>query len=268
MTMNLDNLTILDPVTVGHIIDPKRPVIPFSMLVHGAISPDSHCHPRGQFIYSLRGITRVITEGEVLLIPESQGLWCPPEVQHKLIFPGSASIANLFIDPSRSSLLPRIIQVFDIPGLLKALIIKAIAIGDHCPAEGCEIRLMEVLIDEIAQLTPPPLRLPWCAIDSKLQKVVNGLISNPGDESNIEDWASLVGVSSRTLERCFKKETGMTFSEWKMQMKLLAAIEWLQTGKSITRISMDLGYSNPSTFSSAFKKSLGKTPREYFRDEI
>ncbi|MEQ8194171.1 MAG: helix-turn-helix domain-containing protein [Rhodospirillales bacterium] len=47
-------------------------------------------------------------------------------------------------------------------------------------------------------------------------------------------------------------------------MRLLAALERLATGQSVTIVAMDLGYDSPSAFTSMFKRTLGKSPSAYF----
>lgn len=70
-------------------------------------------------------------------------------------------------------------------------------------------------------------------------------------------------VSSRTLSRMFVKELGMTFSDWRIRLKLLEAIKYLEEKRSIKEIALSLGCGNPSSFIHVFKKFFKKTPRDY-----
>jgi methylphosphotriester-DNA--protein-cysteine methyltransferase len=56
----------------------------------------------------------------------------------------------------------------------------------------------------------------------------------------------------------------MTFRQWQRQARLLAALVRLAEGAPVTTLAFDLGYESPSAFISAFRRSLGKTPRRYF----
>ncbi|QUM80523.1 helix-turn-helix transcriptional regulator [Moritella sp. 5] len=121
---------------------------------------------------------------------------------------------------------------------------------------------MLVLIDEISALEKSLLSLPWSNRD-KLNDILFSLTKEPSNTDTIEQWAKTIHVSPRTLARMFQKELGMTFTEWRMRVKLFYAIEQLHDGKSVTYIALELGYSTPSAFIAAFRKIMGKSPLEY-----
>lgn len=91
------------------------------------------------------------------------------------------------------------------------------------------------------------------------------LIRNPGDKRNIEEFADLTYVSSRTLARLFIRETGLTFGDWRKQVRVIAAIEKLEKGISISQISSDLGYNTPSAFIEMFRNEFGISPSKYLK---
>ena len=52
-----------------------------------------------------------------------------------------------------------------------------------------------------------PHSLPWLK-DGRLLALCEALYLNPSDERNAEEWAKELGMSSRTLTRCFEAEWG------------------------------------------------------------
>ena len=76
----------------------------------------------------------------------------------------------------------------------------------------------------------------------------------------------MVGATGRTLARHFRLETGMTFGQWRQQIRILEALKRLGKKESVTTVAIDLGYDSPSAFISMFKKALGKTPGQYFAE--
>ncbi|MGU7779050.1 helix-turn-helix domain-containing protein [Burkholderia sp. PU8-34] len=58
--------------------------------------------------------------------------------------------------------------------------------------------------------------------------------------------------------------TGISYLEWRQQACLLAAVVRPGNGEPVTRVAMELGYSSPSAFSTAFKGALGEVPSRYF----
>ena len=73
-----------------------------------------------------------------------------------------------------------------------------------------------------------------------------------------------VGVSTRTLERRFLEETGLTFGRWRRQATLLEGLRQLAAGHSVKSVSSTCGYAEPSAFVAAFKALYGQTPGRYF----
>ncbi|MGD9313458.1 MAG: helix-turn-helix domain-containing protein, partial [Desulfobacterales bacterium] len=66
--------------------------------------------------------------------------------------------------------------------------------------------------------------------------------------------------------RHFRTETGMTFGQWRQQIRILEALKRLGMKESVTTVAIELGYDSPSAFISMFKKALGKTPGQYFAE--
>jgi two-component system response regulator YesN len=62
----------------------------------------------------------------------------------------------------------------------------------------------------------------------------------------------------------FKKETGMSISDYLQQTRIEYAKELLlNTDQSVSEIANASGYSNLSYFSAIFKKITGTSPGEY-----
>lgn len=78
-----------------------------------------------------------------------------------------------------------------------------------------------------------------------------------------EDISNLVHLNSDYITRVFKKETGYSVKSYIIHEKMMAARQLLQTTSlSVGSIAMQLGYSNFSHFSAAYKKEFGISPGE------
>ncbi|MFA0568045.1 helix-turn-helix domain-containing protein, partial [Vibrio gallaecicus] len=80
----------------------------------------------------------------------------------------------------------------------------------------------------------------------------------------IEQAAELLNFSVRTLQRKLKNEN-TSFRKLKESLMFSVACELMEEEHSLTYISAQLGYSNISHFSRAFKRVSGLTPRIYQR---
>ena len=81
----------------------------------------------------------------------------------------------------------------------------------------------------------------------------------------IENWAGPLGMSRRTFTRLFRRETGLSFVDWRQQACLISALPRLVAGEPVTAVALDLGYDNPAAFTAMFKRVLGSSPRSYLR---
>ena len=99
--------------------------------------------------------------------------------------------------------------------------------------------------------------------DPRLQDLANTLLSTPDDPSGIDDWAQRLNMSSRTLMRRFRQETGVTLGQWRQRARLLRALEMLGRGGSVTEAALAVGYESTSAFIGSFRAAFGVTPSRY-----
>ena len=61
----------------------------------------------------------------------------------------------------------------------------------------------------------------------------------------------------------FKEQTGYTIGGYLLTKRLFLAKELIAAGTPITEVCYSCGFQNYSTFSRAYKKSFGESPRDY-----
>jgi AraC-like DNA-binding protein len=95
---------------------------------------------------------------------------------------------------------------------------------------------------------------------SVADKIVEHLPDGPPGQQQIAD---ALFISSRTLQRKLKEE-GTSFTELLQDTRLQLARKYLrQPNRSVVETAYLLGFSEPSTFSRAFKRWTGQAPGEY-----
>ena len=88
------------------------------------------------------------------------------------------------------------------------------------------------------------------------------------ENRKVEDYAAMIGITSKHLALVIKKTTGKYPSDWLENYVLLESKRLLRsTDMSIQNISYDLNFSTPSHFGKFFKSQTGITPKK-FRDSI
>jgi len=87
--------------------------------------------------------------------------------------------------------------------------------------------------------------------------------SLPSGEYQMPQVASNLGMSARSLHRKLQHQ-GYRYEELVAEVRMELSCYYLQSGElPITRIAEYVGYKNVSTFSTAFKKHKGLTPRKW-----
>lgn len=100
--------------------------------------------------------------------------------------------------------------------------------------------------------------------DSILTPIIEYLNANRSIMLSLNEASSLVHLSPGYFSRVFSKEVGMPYTTYLMQLKLEWSKQLLEkTTLSVTQISDELGFSDPSYFIKVFKKQELVTPLLY-----
>jgi AraC-like DNA-binding protein len=242
----------------------ERPVILRAHDMEAGTNVAPHRHKWGQLAYASEGIIIVSTEDGRWMVPPERAVWIPPDIAHAIDTTAKVKIRNIHIAEKLSAELPTDCRVVKVSPLLRELVFRAETIPKSYEPDGREGRIMAVILDQISEAEPAPLYLPMPE-DKRLMRLTGILLENPSDNRTLSELSELGGASERTMARLFLKETGLTFGKWRQQRRLLAALELLSQGRSVTAIAFDLGYDSVSAFIAMFKAAFGTTPSRYFQ---
>ncbi len=224
-----------------------------------------HSHPRAQFLYAESGTMKVTTDRGSWVIPPHRAVWLPPDYPHQTAALSALEMRTLYIVPDacpkESPLEPRVIQVSP---LLRELVRCATAMPVEYDEEGHDGRVIALLLEEIKWIQAPSVTLPVLR-DPRLLAIEQGLSSDPSDVRTLDEWAAFVGAAPRTLTRLLLRETGMSFRNWRDQVRTLVAMPRLLEGAQITILAAEFGYETPGAFAAMFKRVMGVTPSEYLQ---
>lgn len=82
----------------------------------------------------------------------------------------------------------------------------------------------------------------------------------------MSELAARLGLSASRLEHLFKEHVNLSIRAYVHERRLRRAAELIaSTDERISQICYASGFSDPSNFNHAFKKSFGVTPKEYRR---
>jgi AraC-like DNA-binding protein len=143
--------------------------------------------------------------------------------------------------------------------LLEELLAVAATFGMAGPQDASGKRLIRVLLDQLPDLPSVPSYLPY-PTDSRLLKLVSALQGDPANARSLDALAAASGMTGRTAARLFTAETGLTFGQWRTQLRLMNAVVSLAAGGSVNQVAADVGYEDVSAFIAVYKRAFGHTP--------
>ncbi len=221
-----------------------------------------HKHSWSQLAYSCSGVMHIKTDAGVFVIPPEQALFIPPGVTHEHFCRNKVSYRSLHIDEKFGAVLGSKVKTLTVDPLLKALILEIANWPMHYEETPEKQRFISVLLDRLASADSNDLFIPTVD-DKRLFPIIEALNLQPSNDLTIEQWASEVGASSRTLNRLFNKHYGMGFSQWKQKLRILKSLDLIDSQAPLIDIAFELGYQSTSAFITAFKKQLGCSPKKY-----
>jgi AraC-like DNA-binding protein len=130
-------------------------------------------------------------------------------------------------------------------------------------------RLMRLLPDELHAPPVLPMHLPNPP-DARLKCICAHIDRHPDNASTLDYWAQRLDVNTKTLQRLFTRDTGMSFGRWRqqarlLQARLLQALQQLAQGEKVIDVALALGYDSPGAFATMFNRQFGQTPSGFFR---
>jgi AraC-like DNA-binding protein len=209
----------------------------------------------------------VHTQRGLSIVPANRVAWTPAGSTHYHRAHGDTDMRIVFLPPSLAPLIPDHPAVFLASGLAREALLALTGPRNYegtAPRYGgsARSRLLRVLVDELDESHEQPLQLPE-PHDDRLQAVARMLHENPADSTSLAELGKAVGASTRTLSRLFRNELGMTFYEWRTQLRIYHALVLLADGRDTTQTAYACGWANPSSFIAAFTSTIGTTPGRY-----
>ena len=228
---------------------------------HGHLIPP-HYHRRGQLISSATGVIVLTTHAGTWVMPPHRGLWIPPATEHRVRAIGVVNTQSLYLEPDAIPQLPKCCQVVGISPFMRSLLTEAVNLPVNYGAESRASAVMELIRHELRQMPILPLSLPYPS-HSALAARCRDFAQQPNAHETIDEWSSALGMSRRAFTRLFKQETGLSFMAWRQQACLMYAMPRLIAGDAVTMVALDLGYENPASFSTMFKRVFKSAPLAY-----
>ncbi len=224
-------------------------------------------HAQGHLVYAASGVLAVHTERGTSVVPANRVAWTPAGFTHHHRAHGDTDMRIVFLTPSLARLIADHPAVFLASDLAREVLLALTSPrndDDAAPgySRAARSRLVRVLVDELREADEQPLHLPEPR-DDRLRAVARTLYDDPANSATLAELGKTIGASTRTLSRLFRSELGMTFYEWRTQLRIYHALVLLADGHDTTHTAYACGWANPSSFIAAFTHVIGTTPGRY-----
>lgn len=224
-----------------------------------------HSHNRAEFVYVASGRLSVTMDDVGVIASAGSAVLIPPGATHQMQTLCDTAMMTIYIALPRAMPALATCRVIVVSDLLRELMQAALDVPLAYENQSRDERIMDLMREEVAWLAvqspTPGLRTPMPQ-DARLARVCRQLLAEGNPAVSIDDAARRAGMGRRTFTRRFRSETGMSFNDWLLRVRLNSAVGKLMTGASITEAAFDAGYSSPSAFAKLFKRAFGMPPSE------
>ena len=205
----------------------------------------------------------VWTERGSWVAPPERGVWVTAGTSHGIRFAAPSLLRTLYLRPDFTARLPSGCCAVAVSPLLRALILKTLAIGMLDSRDPAEAAMALLIAEELAGSDAPAFELPQ-PTSRQARRAAELIAAGAPEAASGATLARAVGLGVRSLERRFREETGLGPRAWRRQRLLLRAIEQLAAGAPVKVAAADAGYASASAFVAAFSDTFGTTPGRYF----
>lgn len=222
----------------------------------------AHSHPWVQLSYASRGVLQIRTAQGLFLAPPQWAILIPPALEHVVVNSPGTEMRSLYIDTSALPNLGEECEVLAVSALLREMIRHFSSLPVEYDLHGAEGRLVNVMLDLVSAAPREIFSLPW-PVDPALHPICAAILDAPQKSLRLEEWSANLGVSLRSLERLFLRETGLNMRRWRLRARLLHALPLLEQGASVTDVALACGYESTSAFIASFRRFFGSTPGRF-----
>ncbi|GEN70652.1 helix-turn-helix domain-containing protein [Chryseobacterium lathyri] len=227
-----------------------------------------HSHQKGQLVYVESGFQYITVDGKIYLLPQNHAAWIPPGAIHKTnSHSEKIKLMIMFADVEKSSAFHHKINVFSVPPVLKEMIKYAEKWSKSISKDPDEALFLQALFNELPHFVEHSLqlyiRLPE---DKRLSKSIEYLHSHYQEHVRMEDLSEISMLSLRTIERIFKKETGMTLAKYQQILRIIKSLELLSSGDhTISETAYKVGYKSVQAFTRSFQSVMQSRPTDFIK---
>ncbi|ODU00910.1 MAG: hypothetical protein ABS81_22135 [Pseudonocardia sp. SCN 72-86] len=216
-----------------------------------------------------------LAHGDVRRLGRDHGIWIPAGCTHRVVTVDAGSLAfPLLVPPDATDAAPTHAVVFAIPDGWRDWLVQQ-HLHRVAPVIGFGHRAAALLsllgpgTRESPRAAPPANTPPRLAVpvprSPAAGRVARELLRDPSIGLTVEQWATRVSSSPRSLRRDFADGTGTTFAEWRTRVRVGAATDLLAAGHPVAAVAVRCGFAGRGGLARAFRAVHGTSPAAFRR---
>lgn len=211
---------------------------------------------RAQLLHVVAGSLVAGSGAQHDFVPTGHALWLPPGQECTVRLVGAAELISLSLAPTATDVFRSTSRSIKVEPLLAQLIASAVEATTRRRMQ----LLSRVIFIELDRAPDACLRLPMPTTPALVELSLY-LLAHPSWSASSAELDVHQPKESNALSRQFRRETGIALHAWSRHARLLSSIPALMAGHPLDEVAHELGYRAASTFSVAFRRAIGMSPR-------
>lgn len=223
-----------------------------------------HVHQRSQLSFIAQGYQYFYIHNKIYLVPQNHVIWIPSGLRHKCR--SEAENTDLMVVLYKE--VPKIdffetVHVFAVPPVLREMLWYASKWSQNLVEDNEQNSFLQAILNSLSHFCSENhnLQIPVPA-NERLIPICEYINKNFKYGIDIDVLANQIAISSRSLQRIFKAETGITVQKYHQLIRILKSIEMIGQGKyTLTEIAFMVGYKSLSAFTSSYQAIMKSSPK-------
>ncbi|ANW22104.1 helix-turn-helix transcriptional regulator [Streptomyces clavuligerus] len=217
-------------------------------------------------VWACRGTAQLVVGGRRRRLRQGDVAWLPAGVRNSVTLPRGALLLPLGSRPGPSATLPGEVLVQSFPPQAEdGLLHTAVANYSFVRPEGHDPNGITRRFLELSSAAALPTAADGPSA-SAVSRIIEELRRAPASPRTLVQWATALAVDARALGHDFLDATGQTYPQWRAQLRMTLARQYLEEGMTVTRAARTLGYADASALSRVFTRAHGMPPSAYRRN--
>lgn len=223
-----------------------------------------HFHERSQLTFVEEGYQYFHIGQKIYLVPQNHVIWIPSSQKHRIASESETVtlMVVLFKKIPKNSFFKEV-HVFPAPPVLKEMLLYASKWNKLLTEDAEQNNFMNAILTSLPNFCSENdfLQIP-APTDFRLEPVCNFINIHFNRQISIEDLAEKGNMSSRSLQRIFKSETGISLKKYIQLIRIVKSIELINSKQlTLSEIAFKVGYKSLSAFTSSYLSVMKRRPQ-------